>query len=80
MGSKLKNRLLISSLVIGLLFLFSSVEVVRVNITTVNHTTEIAVVVFLGGFGVFFLALVGWFAMKRINQQRRKALAERSEG
>jgi len=79
MGSKLKNWLLLSSLVIGLLCLFSSVEVVRANITTVNHTVEIAVFVFLGVL-VFLLALIGWFVMKRLNQKRKLMLKEQKVG
>ena len=67
----MKKKVSAISLMIGLLWLFSSVELVRANTTFVDYTSVILVVVILGVF-FFFLALVGWLVMRRLHQQRRK--------
>jgi hypothetical protein len=67
----MKKTILVILLAYGLLCLFSSLELVSANITTVNYTPAILIVVVLGVL-VFFLALVGWLVIRRINEQRKK--------
>jgi len=69
-GIKMKKSLLLISLMIGLLFLFSSMEVVLANIT-VDYTPVIVVGALIMAFLVFFLALIGWLAMRRLHQQKK---------
>jgi hypothetical protein len=54
-----------------MLSLFSLVELVSANITTVNYTPAILMVVALGVL-VFFLALIGWLVIRKYNEQKRK--------
>jgi hypothetical protein len=67
----MKKILLVILLLIGLLSLFSSMELVSANITTVDYKPAIIIVVVLGVL-VFFLALVGWLVIRKYNEQKRK--------
>jgi hypothetical protein len=67
----MKKTLLVILLAFGLLCLFSSMELVSANITTVNYTPAILIIVVLGVL-VFFLALVGWLVIRKYNEQKRK--------
>jgi hypothetical protein len=71
----MKKRLYVISLMIGLLCLFSSVGVVLADPVQANMT-PIYITIAIGlGIMVLFVAIVGWFALRHLHQNRKKALA-----
>lgn len=66
----MKKMFLLISLMIGLLFLFSSMEIASANIT-VDYTLPFIWLIIIGGF-VFFLALVGWIIIDWLHHRKKK--------
>ncbi len=66
----MKRLSVVISLTIGLLCLFSSMEVVLANVT-IDYTLPTIWVIIIGGF-VFFLALVGWIVFDWLRHREKK--------
>jgi hypothetical protein len=59
----------VSSILFAFLFLFASFELASANIT-VNYTLQTVWLIIIGGF-VFLFALIGWMALKWLNERKK---------